>query len=256
MRALRLGSERLAGAVPIAAILLAWQAATSLGLVPVALLPPPATVLWRFLGALIDPGFLADAGATLLRLFSGFAVALVIGVTLGLAGATSRTFGAALRPLTRILAPVPKIALYPALILTLGFDHASKIVLVAADAVFPILLATYHGAATVEPKLIWSARAAGASRRRTVIDVVLPASLPSILTGVQVGLVVSCIVVFLAEMISSTEGLGSVLVRASRNFQTVDMFVPLIAISLLGLVLNGLLAAARRRLLAGFPEEP
>jgi NitT/TauT family transport system permease protein len=84
---------------------------------------------------------------------------------------------------------------------------------------------------------------------------VLPATLPSILTGSRIGLVVSCIVVFLAEMIVSTDGLGYVLVRAARSFQTVDMFVPLIAISLVGLALNGALALVRRRLLAGFPEE-
>ncbi len=58
------------------------------------------------------------------------------------------------RPIVRVLAPVPKVALYPALLLLLGFDHASKITLVAADALFPILLATYYGATQVEQKLI------------------------------------------------------------------------------------------------------
>ena len=65
---------------------------------------------------------------------------------------------------------------------------------------------------------------------------VLTAALPSILTGCRIGLVISCIVVFLSEMISSTDGLGQLLVRAARNFQTVDMFVPIIAISALGLI--------------------
>jgi NitT/TauT family transport system permease protein len=62
-------------------------------------------------------------------------------------------------------------------------------------------------------------------------------------------------VVFLAEMITSTDGLGHLLMRAARNFQTVDMFVPLIVISLLGLTLNAGFNAIRRRLLRGFPEE-
>ena len=75
------------------------------------------------------------------------------------------------------------------------------------------------------------------------------------LTGCRIGLVISCIVVFLAEMITSSDGLGHLLVRASRNFQTVDMFVPLIAISILGLTLNIGFNALRKRLLAGFPEE-
>ncbi|MGD9920524.1 MAG: ABC transporter permease, partial [Pseudorhodoplanes sp.] len=67
--------------------------------------------------------------------------------------------------------------------------------------------------------------------------------------------VISCIVVFLSEMISSTDGLGQLLVRAARNFQTVDMFVPIIAISALGLILNGAFNALRAWLLVGFPEE-
>jgi NitT/TauT family transport system permease protein len=154
-----------------------------------------------------------------------------------------------------VLAPVPKVALYPALILTLGFDHASKIALVVADAVFPILLATYQGAASVEPKLVWSARAAGASQTKCLFTIVLTAALPSILTGCRIGLIISCIVVFLAEMITSSDGLGHLLVRAARNFQTVDMFVPIIAISMLGLMLNAGFNALRARLLVGFPEE-
>ncbi|MFN3351439.1 ABC transporter permease, partial [Pseudorhodoplanes sp.] len=160
-----------------------------------------------------------------------------------------------LRPLVRVLAPVPKIALYPAFILTLGFDHSSKIALVFADALFPILLATYQGALAVEPKLVWSARAMGVSRLKSLFTVVLTAALPSILTGCRISLVISCIVVFLSEMISSTDGLGHLLVRAARNFQTVDMFVPIIAISALGLILNAGFNALRARLLRGFPEE-
>lgn len=248
-------AERLAGLVPLVLLVAVWQAAVSGGLATPALLPSPLAVFRRVAESLVDPGYLVNVGVTLHRLFVGFAIALVLGVALGLAGAANRTAGAVLRPLVRVLAPVPKIALYPALILSLGFGDAAKIVLVAADALFPILLATFQGAAAVEPKLVWSARAAGTSARGTLLKVVLPATLPSILTGSRIALVVACIVVFLAEMITSTDGLGYVLVRAARSFQTVEMFVPLITISLIGLMLNGLLALARRHLLAGFPEE-
>ena len=179
----------------------------------------------------------------------------MVGVTAGVAATGSRTFGALLRPVVRVLAPVPKIALYPAFILILGFEHASKIALVAADATFPILLATYQGTSAVEPKLVWSALAAGTSRRKALFTVVLPAALPSVLTGCRIGLVISCIVVFLAEMITSTNGLGHLLIYAARSFETVDMFVPLITISLLGLALNAGFNALQRRLLIGFPEE-
>ena len=132
----------------------------------------------------------------------------MVGVTLGVAATGSKAVEALVKPLVRVLAPLPKVALYPAMVLILGFDHSSKIALVAADAVFPILLATWQGTAAVEPKLVWSARAAGCTPRRALFTVVLMAALPSVLTGCRIGLIISCIVVFLAEMITSTDGLG------------------------------------------------
>lgn len=250
----RLG-DVLLGLAPIVALVALWQAIVMSGTASPALLPPPLQVFVRLAEQLVSSSYQHDIAATLTRLFGGFAIAVVLGVGLGLAAAVAPLVNAIIRPLVRVLAPVPKVALYPALLLILGFDHASKVTLVAADAVFPILLATYYGASGVEQKWIWSALAAGTPRSQILFKVMLPAALPQILTGCRIGLVISCIVVFLAEMIASTDGLGHVLVQAARTFQTVDMFVPLITISLLGLCLNGLLYAARSRLLRGFPEE-
>jgi ABC-type nitrate/sulfonate/bicarbonate transport system permease component len=223
-------------------------------LAPPTLLPPPGLVFMRMAEQLVTASFDQDILATLFRLFAGFLIAVVLGIAIGLAAAVSPSINAAVRPVVRVLAPLPKVALYPALLLLLGFGHESKITLVAADALFPILLSTYYGASTVEQKLIWSAMAAGTPPREILLKVILPSAAPSILTGCRIGLVISCIVVFLAEMITSTDGLGHVLITAARTFQAVDMFVPLITISLLGLILNGLLQAARSYLLRGFPE--
>ncbi|WP_341908979.1 ABC transporter permease subunit [Ferrovibrio terrae] len=227
----------LLGLCPIVVLIGLWHGIAVSGMAPPSLLPLPATVFWRLVQQVQSPTFLGHAGITLARLFSGFLLALVIGVSIGVFAAVNRQLGAMMRPIVRVLAPVPKVAL------------------VLVDALFPILLATYFGALAVEPKLVWSARAAGASPLKCVFTVILPAALPSILTGCRIGLVISCIVVFLAEMITSTDGLGHLLVRASRSFQTVDMFVPLISISVLGLLLNAGLNLLRQRLLAGFPAE-
>jgi NitT/TauT family transport system permease protein len=248
-------ASALIGVIPIALIIGIWQAIAASGLAPPSLLPAPAAVFARLVQQLGSPAYLDHVATTLFRLFTGFAIAVVIGVTIGLAATGSRAVEGVVRPLVRVLAPVPKIALYPAFILTLGFENASKIALVVADAAFPILLATHQGTSAVEPKLAWSARAAGTSPLLCLVTVVLPAALPSVLTGCRIALVISCIVVFLAEMITSTDGLGHLLVRASRSFQTIDMFVPLITISLLGLLLNVGFNALRARLLIGFPEE-
>jgi NitT/TauT family transport system permease protein len=254
MNARALTTDVLLGIVPIALAIAVWQAISSFGYAPVTLLPPPGLVFERLAQQLLTGSFQHAIGATLLRLFAGFSIAVVVGVGVGLAAAASPAVNAVVRPIVRVLAPLPKVALYPAILLLVGFGHESKITLVTADALFPILLSTYYGASTVEQKLIWSAMAAGTPPREILFKVVLPAAAPSILTGCRIGLVISCIVVFLAEMITSTDGLGHVLVTAARTFQAVDMFVPLITISLLGLILNGLLEAVRSYLLRGFPE--
>ena len=247
-------SDVLLGIVPIALLITLWTALVSFGYAPAALLPPPGVVLTRLTQQLFSLSYQQEIAATLFRLFTGFSIAVILGVIVGLAAAKSPAVNAVVRPLVRVLAPLPKVALYPAFMLLVGFGHESKILLVAADALFPILLSTYYGASMVEQKLIWSAMAAGTPPRQILFKIVLPAAAPSILTGCRISLVISCIVVFLAEMITSTDGLGHVLVTAARTFHAVDMFVPLITISLLGLILNGLLEGLRAYLLRGFPE--
>jgi len=247
-------TDVLLGIVPIFFIVALWQALVWFDYAPTTLLPPPGLVFTRLIQQLLTSTFQQEIAATLFRLFAGFSIAVALGVSIGLAAAANPAVNAVVRPVVRVLAPLPKVALYPALLLLLGFNHQSKIMLVAADALFPILLSTYYGASRVEQKLVWSAMAAGTPRRQILFKVVLPAAVPSILTGCRIGLVISCIVVFLAEMITSTDGLGHVLVTAARTFQAVDMFVPLITISLLGLILNGLLEGLRNYLLRGFPE--
>jgi len=254
MNARAVTADVLLGLIPIALLVVVWQALVSFGYAPVTLLPPPGKVFLRMVQQLLSTTYQQEIAATLFRLFAGFSIAVILGVTVGLAAAVNPAINAVVRPIVRVLAPLPKVALYPALLLLVGFGHSSKILLVTFDALFPILLSTYYGASTVEQKLIWSAMAAGTPRREILFKVVLPAAAPSILTGCRIGLVISCIVVFLAEMITSTDGLGHVLVTAARTFQAVDMFVPLITISLLGLILNGLLELLRSYLLRGFPE--
>src|SRR6201987_1975315 len=149
---------------------------------------------------LLPATFQQELAATLFRLFAGFTIAVILGVAIGLAAAVNPAVNAVVRPIVRVLAPLPKVALYPALLLLVGFGHQSKILLVTFDALFPILLSTYYGASTVEQKLIWSAMAAGTPPRELLFKVVLPASAPAILTGCGIGPVITCIGVFLAEM--------------------------------------------------------
>lgn len=250
----RFDTAVILGALPIIGVIALWATLAVWGSVPRALLPSPLDVLSRALTLLSQPEFLGHIATTLFRLVSGFVIALIMALALALLSISSAVSRTMVNAVVRLLAPVPKIALYPAFVLILGFGHASKIALVAADAALPIYLAAYQGMRSVDMKLIWTARSAGASSLHCLLLVMLPAALPSILTGCRVAMIIACIVTFLAEMISSTEGLGYYLIDAARNFRTVDMFVPIIFISILGLSLSTGFNALRRRLLRGHSE--
>src|SRR5207245_9752902 len=122
-----------------------------------------------------------EIAATLFRLFAGFSIAVILGVTIGLIAAAIPAINAVVRPIVRVLAPLPKVALYPALLLLLGFGHESKITLVAADALFPILLSTYYGASMVEQKMFWLALAAGRASGQSLFTGVVAAGIPAAL---------------------------------------------------------------------------
>src|SRR5207245_9043352 len=130
---------------------------------------------------LLSGSFQHAIGATLLRLFAGFSIAVVVGVAVGLAAAASPAINAVVRPIVRVLAPLPKVALYPALLLLLGFGHESNITPVAAAALFPILLSTYYGASMVEQKMFWLALAAGRASGQSLFTGVVAAGIPAAL---------------------------------------------------------------------------
>ena len=108
-------SEFILGAIPILLILGLWEYLTITKIAPPTLLPSPGAVFTRFVMQLGDPTFLSHAGVTLYRLFCGFGLAVIVGVGLGIAGVGSPLVGTLMRPVIRVLAPVPKVALYPAL---------------------------------------------------------------------------------------------------------------------------------------------
>lgn len=228
-------------------LLIVWESVCRLGWVDAQLLPAPSAIALRLFDQAQGGDFWQNFGITLYRLVLGLSIAIVLGVVLGLGAQLSRVAAAVLDALVRLLAPIPKIALYPALILIFGFENSSKIALIVADALFPVLMATWSAARAVDQKLIWSARAAGTSRMACLWKVTLPAVMPTVLAGVRVSGVIACVVVFLAEMIASTDGLGHMLTVAARAYRTVDMFVPLVWICALGLGLNVLIGYIQRK---------
>jgi ABC-type nitrate/sulfonate/bicarbonate transport system permease component len=175
-------------------------------------------------------------------------------IALGFAVTQNRFARWLLDPLISVGFPMPKIAFLPIVTLWLGFHDVSKISMVVFDAVFPVITATIAATAAVERELLWSARNLGARPGELLREVVFPAALPQIITGLQVALPIALIVCIVAEMKMGGAGLGGAMITASRFADSPGVFAGIVEIAVAGYALVKLMALARRRLLAWHPE--
>ena len=245
---------RLAPWLSVLAVAAAWELFARSGAVTPFMLPKLTTVLAR-IGADAAAGELwQNLGLTLYRALTGYAIAAAAGIALGFAVAYSRAARWLFDPLISVGFPMPKIAFLPIITLWLGFHDVSKIAMVVFDAIFPVVTATIAATLAVERELLWSARNLGASERELLHEVVFPAALPQIMTGLQVALPIALIVCIVAEMKLGGVGLGGAMITASRFADSPGVFAGIVEIAIAGYVLVRLMAAVRRRLLAWHPE--
>ncbi len=235
--------------LPILAVIAIWAAVANFGHVNPFLLPAPSIVvehIWRDIAS----GTLFTAiASTLFRALLGFLLAAVIGTTIGLLMVVSPRMQWFFDPMVSVGFPMPKISLLPIFILWFGIENGSKIVMIAVDCIFVIIANTYAGGRGAERQLIWSAQMLGASPREVLLDVMLPAATPQILTGYQIALPISMIVALVTEMIMGGDGLGAKLLAASRFANSPGVFASIVEIAIAGaIVVNGM-RVLRRRLL-------
>jgi ABC-type nitrate/sulfonate/bicarbonate transport system permease component len=214
----------------------AWQAFVDLRDIPPIYLPSPLAIGQALLELSLDGTILRHLGATLLRILTGFLLATVCGIALGLLMGMSRLAARIADPWIAALYPLPKISLIPLLIIWMGTGEGYKIVISAVTAFFPIAMSTYAGVRQVDRGLMQAARDLGASPRQVQLKIVLPGAVPSIFSGLQLGMGVTIILVVAAEMIggSSRSGLGWLLVHAGQVMETETVFAALVVLALMG----------------------
>jgi ABC-type nitrate/sulfonate/bicarbonate transport system permease component len=245
---------RLAPWISVAAVALGWELFARSGAVTPFMLPKFTTVAARIWSDGASGDLWQNLGLTLYRSLLGFGIAIVLGIALGFAVSYNRFVRWLLDPVISVGFPMPKIAFLPIITLWLGFHDVSKISMVVFDAVFPVLTATIAATLAVERELLWSARNLGAGRGELLREVVFPAALPQIMTGLQVALPIALIVCIVAEMKLGGVGLGGAMITASRFADSPGVFAGIVEIAIAGYLLVKLMAALRRRLLAWHPE--
>jgi ABC-type nitrate/sulfonate/bicarbonate transport system permease component len=251
---LRAAARALASWAVILVLLIAWEVVARSGLVTAFMLPPLSDVIARIAHDATDGNLAENVALTLYRALTGFAIAAAGGIALGLAMSRSGGVRWFFDPLISVGFPMPKIAFLPIIVLWLGFYDVSKISMVVFDAIFPVVTATLAGLAGVERELIWSARNLGARERELLWQVMVPAALPQIMTGLQVALPIALIVEVIAEMKMSGYGIGAAMITASRFADSRGVFAGILEIAIIGYALVKGMALVRRRLLAWHAE--
>jgi NitT/TauT family transport system permease protein len=212
---------------------------------------PPASAALRELPAILgDPEALINIAASLRRMLTGFVLALLIAIPLGLSMGRSRRIAASFNPLLMIIYPVPKAALMPIIMLWLGIGDASKTIVICLGVSLPVIYHSYYGALAVEEKLLWSAAAMGMRPLARLLRIVLPAALPEIFVGIRTGLVLALITMVTSEMIARQTGVGSILFNALDMAQYATVYAMIVIIGVMGFLLDVLFEQLRARLIA------
>ena len=255
----RLRQALLAIAFPLA-LLAAWHLATANR--PASLIPPPHDV-WLELWDLAFGGINDDAYsqtlhihllASLSRVYGGFAMALIVALPLGMLIGRITLVRQLVDPTLQILRPVPVTAWLPLAMIIFGLGPRSAVFLVFLGAFYPILVNTIFGVRSVEPRLFEAASMLGCSGPAQFFRVVLPAALPSILTGMRLGLGFAWVVIVVGEMTGVQTGLGAIIMEARQLSRTEIVICGMIVIGTVGFLSDRLVMLIGRRLLAWSPS--
>lgn len=226
-----------------------------------------ALTLWEIAGANVDPVLFTTPSKvavaavemvfsgelwsylwpSLIVLIIGLCLAIVFGIAIGLLLARFRILDIGLTVYITFLYSIPSVALVPLIVLWAGYETTAKVIILFMFAFFPMVINTYQGVKSVDPKLLEVGRAFRCSERQLWGNIVLPASLPFIVTGIRLAVGRGMIGMVLADLYTAISGIGYLIVRTASTFQIDKMFVPIVTLGLLGVTLTALLRVAEKR---------
>jgi NitT/TauT family transport system permease protein len=216
----------------IALIVAVWILICWLGNLPTVVLPTPDKVVRAFIGRF--DLLLSEGWITFKETIYGFLLALAVGLPIAVAIANSRPLNLMFYPLLVALQSVPKVALAPIVMIWLGTGVESKLAIVWLVAFFPIIVDTTAGLRSTPRELLELAHSLRATPWQIFLKVQFPAALPFVLTGAKVAMTLAVIGAVIGEFVSSSEGLGFLLLSATSQLDTPLAFAALFALSMLG----------------------
>jgi sulfonate transport system permease protein len=235
--------------VLLLALLGFWWLATHQGWVSRVFVPTPEAAFASLLEGLQHGELAGFAFDTVMRMLMGWLLASLVGVALGALIGSSEVARAWIAPTLEFVRPLPASAVMPLAISIFGLSATMVLFVVAFGAMWPVLLATVYGLASVHIRLREVSEALQLSKLSFVLKIGLPNALPDILAGMRLSMTVSLIVAVVGEMIASQSGLGQAILLAARSFRASELFAGIALLGLIGFGSNALLAWAENKLL-------
>jgi NitT/TauT family transport system permease protein len=235
----------------IVAFLALWQLAPTFGWVDKTFLSPLSEVLAAAWDLILSGELWTNTSASLIRSLSGFTIAVLVAVPVGLLIAHYKTVSEILTPLFTVFLNTAAVALLPVFVLIFGIGETSKIAIITYACFWPVLYNTISGARNVDPLLIRSVESLGVTGPRLFQKVIVPAALPTIFTGIRLAGAASIVVLITTELVGAKAGLGYLISNSQFNFQIPQMYAGILTVAVVGVGFNGLLAWAEKKLTRG-----
>jgi NitT/TauT family transport system permease protein len=232
----------------ICAVLAAWEGLVHISQIPEYILPPPSSIFRSMYNGIMNNIYPEHFFVTLLETLLGFVTGTVLAFILGTFVALSRRVEYFLYPFIVMFQAMPKVALAPLIIVWFGLGLTSKVINAALVAFFPLMVNTIVGLRSAEEDRINLMRSLAATRPQIFFMLQLPNALPYIFAGLEIAMIFALIGSIVAEFVGAEKGLGMLIQSMNFNMDVAGQFSILLILSLLGLVLNGIVSLARRRL--------
>ncbi len=235
------GWKLLKRMVAIGLVILIWELLPSTGVIDSRSLPPFSDVMQGLLSLIVSGELAKHALASFHRTLLGFFIAVAIAIPLGIFMGWFKRLEKIVDPLMQICRNTATLALYPVFILVFGLGELSKVGIIFWGSIWPILINTIEGVKTVDPLLIKAARSMAMSRFGLFLHVILPAAVPSIITGLRISATRSIIILVAAEMLGASAGLGFLIFDAQHKYEVEKMYAGIVVLIMLGMSVNYLI---------------
>lgn len=226
-----------------------WEAAVHWGGMPAFVLPPPSAIATQLARLHTNPLFWADVMVTLHEVLLGYALAIVLALLLGVAISQLKVLELSLMPYIVAFQTIPSVALAPLFLQWFGYGLASKVVMAALIAFFPILVNVIAGLQATGRDELDMARVFGATRLQTLLKIRAPNALPFVFAGLELGIVFALVGAIVGEFVGAKAGLGNRILQFNEQFNIAGMFAVLMVLALLGMLMHGAVRLLKRRVL-------